>query len=120
MNNNAFMTAELETIFSYPIQSLCFVIAGILLLSGLGLLLSTTAHDKWRNRAEALIFSGSLIAIPIIIPLIITFIGFNILSYPTVHTAVSLLYLAVPFICAITGYLAWVGAGNETNGKNND
>jgi hypothetical protein len=120
MNDNSFLSAELEAIFSYPIQSLCFVIAGILLLSGLGLLLSTTTHDKWQNRAEALIFSGSLMAAPIIIPMVIAFVGFNILSYPAVHTAISLLYLAAPFIGTITGYLAWVGAGNETNGKNND
>lgn len=118
--NNSFMNAEFEMIFSYPIQSFCFVIAGVLLVSGLALLLKTTAHDKWHNRAEALIFSGSIIATPIIIPMVIGYVGSNILSYPVAHSVISVLYFAIPFIGAITGYLAWVNADNDRGNKKND
>lgn len=108
MMSDPLLEAQLASVFNYPVQSMCFIVGGILVFAGMGMATIIPA-GKWKLRGSTLLVAGALIAFPAVIPMMLKIIGGSTSDLSLLpQWFLSTVYIVIPITGIIFGIYGWL------------
>lgn len=106
------LEAQLTTAFYFPVQTLCFVLGGLMVVVGLALA-TVMPSGKWKERGMSTLASGVLVAFPAVMPIALTLLSgsSDTSSLPLPAWFVPSLYVLAPIAGSVIGGWGWFQAG---------
>lgn len=111
--NDTLLAGQVNLAFSYQLQAMCFVIGGLLVFIGLAMAMIIPS-GKWNSRGMHLLGTGSLIAVPAVLPMMLFMVGGDSNDMTMLPTwLLPSAYVLFPVVGLCVGIYGWIETGRE-------